>query len=177
MHPSLNDDQDLKNIYHKMIDYLSTADMSETRLVNRVCRLKKLYPDSERYRNYTEENCRKVIGVLREEGLVNEQRYAERLFHSLRDKKDGLYVLRRKMLQRAIQKNIVDAIIHEFTTSGDSQDLSMIVEATKAKKSILQKKYANDAQKDRKVRFALQSWLVLKGYRQDDISAILSRIY
>lgn len=169
-------DPDLKNIYDKMLDYLSKNDMAEARLVDRVHRLQLRYPRSERYRNYSKENCRIVIPLLREEGYVDEERYARRVFDSLKDKKDGLRAIRQKMLRRQISAAVVDDLLRRFTEA-TRQDLTKITEAARKKLGQLCNRFAADPVKKFQIRQKLYAWLAMKGYSSEEIASISRKIF
>lgn len=169
----LLDDQNLKNIHSKMIDYLADGDMAEKRLVDRIVRLRLRYLDSKRYIGYTAENAKLVIPLLREEGYVNEERYAHNLFENLKDKKDGLRSIKRKMLHRQIKPEIVTAIMEEFEESGRTLDLTKIRALAKAKLARLNEKYGSDRVKKYQIRGKMYAWLSTRGYGPAEIAEIL----
>lgn len=169
-------DQDLKNIYTKMLEWLSVGEVSEKRLVDRIVRLKRLYPDTVRYAFYTEKNAKIVVDYLREQDLVNDQRYTERLFELLKDKKDGLRAIRRKMLNRQLPKSAVDAVLKDFHQSGGKQDLERITAAATAKLAKLQSKYGNDPKKKYQIRSKLYAWLAMRGFGPEESSLVLKRL-
>jgi SOS response regulatory protein OraA/RecX len=169
-------DQDLRNIYLKMIDYLSQADMAEQRLVDRIVRLKKRYPTTRKYDRYTAENARAVLPLLRQEGYLNEERYARRLFDFLRDKRDGLPAIRRKMLSRRIQRQLVEKILSEFESAEIGQDLERITAAARARLSALRKKFGAHPQKKYQIRSKLYAWLALRGFSTHEIASISKEI-
>ncbi|MEK7584132.1 MAG: RecX family transcriptional regulator [Patescibacteria group bacterium] len=169
-------DPDLKNIYDKMLDYLSKNDMAEARLVDRVHRLQLRYPRSERYRRYSKENCRVVIPLLREEGYVDDERYARRVFDSLKDKRDGLRMIRQKMLRRQIKVTVVDELLKKFSEAV-RQDLTKITEAARKKLHQLRDKYASDPVKKFQIRQKVYAWLAMKGYSSEETASISRKIF
>ena len=168
-------DPDLKNIYDKMLDYLSKNDMAEARLIDRVHRLQLRYPKSERYRRYSKDNCRIVIPLLREEGYVNEERYARRVFDSLKDKRDGLRAIKQKMLRRQIDAAVVDDLLRRFLET-ERQDLSKIIEAARNKLDRLRSRYASDPVKKFQIKQKFYAWLAMKGYSSEEIASISRKI-
>ena len=174
MSPDANllDDPNLKNMYLKMVDYLSQGDMSEARLVNRIDRLRLRYPTTERYRGYTKENAWKVIPLLRERGFINEERFARNVLSALRNKYDGLRAIRRKMLNREIQTELVDHLIKEYELS-EKQDLTNITERARQKYERLTEKFKNQSHWRHMVNQRMYAWLSMRGFSPEEISAIL----
>ncbi|MBI4090561.1 MAG: RecX family transcriptional regulator [Candidatus Komeilibacteria bacterium] len=169
-------DPDLKNMYDKMLEYLADGDMAEKRLVNRIERLRLRYPETKRYDRYTSDTAWQLIPLLRENGYINEERYAQRLFDSLKDKKDGLRLIRRKMLRRDIRPEIVGQICSTFEGSGSEQDLSKIVAATTAKFLSLTEKYGSDPIKKYQIRSKIYAWLAMRGYGVEESATIWQKI-
>ena len=171
----IQNNTDLKNIYNKMLDYLSERDYSEEKLIQKIMDLKKHYPRSRRYQNYIRENAEKALSLVKEYGFLNEERYTRNLLDYLINKKDGLRLIRQKMLNRLIKKDIVEKIIDEFRKESE-QDLTRIIELTKSKREQLQKKYKNDWIKTAQINAKLYLFAQQKGYTNDEIKKILSEI-
>lgn len=169
-------DPDLKHIYDKMLEYLGQGDMAEKRLVSRIERLRIRYPKTARYEHYTAAYAWKVIPLLREQDYINEERYAQRLFNALKDKRDGLRALRRKMLRRDIQQEVVDRIIRSFEESGAEQDLAKIITAAREKLRALKEKYGADPVKKHHIRSKLYAWIAMRGYSSEDFAKIWEKI-
>lgn len=169
------EDEDLQHIYQKMLEWLSIGAVSEQRLVDRIVRLRRLYPETYRYRNYTRENAGAVTKYLKQQGLVDDRRLAERLFELLKDKKDGLRAIRRKMLARKLPVKIVDAVLKEFTEQGIMQDHEKILAAVRLKHARLKEKYGADPKKKYQIRPKLYAWLAMRGYNPDESSEILKK--
>lgn len=172
---SIFKEQHLKNIYNKMLDYLSKSDMAEQRLVDRIERLKLRYPHSKRYELYTKANAWKVIPLLREDGYVDEERFAGRVFESLKDKKDGLRMIKRKMLSRQIKAEVVEKTINEFVRSERHQDLTKITRAAKDKYSRLNDKFGKDPVKKYQIRSKLYAWLAMRGFDAGEAAKIIEK--
>ncbi len=168
-------DEDLQHIYQKMLEWLSDGEVSERRLIDRIVRLKRLYPDSVRYVFYTQKNAEKVIEVLRKQDLVNDRRYASRLFELLKDKKDGMRAIRRKMLSRKLPANIVDQVLGDFQNSGQQQDLRKVIALTRSKYQRLQEKYGADPKKKYQIRPKLYAWLAMRGFGLEESKVILEK--
>ncbi len=170
------DDPDLQHIYQKMLAWLADGEVSEKRLVDRIVRLKKLYPDTIRYVFYTKENAQKVVEKLCQQGLVDDRKYAARLFELLKDKKDGMRVIRRKMMSRKLPMHIVDDVLKEFEENGGKQDLEKITSAAKIKYQRLHEKYGADPKKKYQINSKVYAWLALKGFNPDESRHILDKI-
>ncbi|MFH1838587.1 MAG: RecX family transcriptional regulator [Candidatus Kuenenbacteria bacterium] len=166
---------DLKNIYNKMLNYLSKRNYSEEKLIQKIINLKKYYPHSQRYQNYIRENAEIAISLIKEYGFLNEEQYARNLLNYLINKKDGLMRIKQKILNRLIKKNIVEKIINEFRKKSN-QDLTRIIELTKLKREQLQKKYKNDWKKIAQINSKLYLFIQQKGYISDEIEKILLKI-
>ncbi|MBI4652829.1 RecX family transcriptional regulator [Candidatus Kuenenbacteria bacterium] len=164
---------DLKNIYNKLLDYLSKRNYSEEKLIQKIINLKKYYPHSQRYQNYNRENTKIAISLIKEYGFLNEKEYARNLLNYLINKKDGLKRIRQKMLNRLIKKDIVKKTISEFRKKF-KQDLTRIIELTKLKREQLQKKYKNDWKKTSQINNKLYLFLQQKGYNGDEITEVLN---
>jgi len=173
---SLFNEQHFKNIYLKMLDYLSKNDMAEQRLVDRINRLKIRYPASKRYELYTKVNAWKIIPLLREDGYTDEERFAARVFDSLKDKKDGLHMIRRKMLYRQINPKVVEQIVNIFVNSEHRQDLSKITHAAKEKYRNLQKKFDQDPVKKHQIKSKLYAWLAMRGFDSHEATRIITSV-
>src|SRR3989344_3758313 len=169
-------DPDLKNIYLKMLDYLSSGDMAEQRLIDRVVRLRLRYPHAERYRNYTVENARKVLPALRRDGYLDEERYARHVLEKLKDKRDGLRSIQRKMLSRKIERDLVTRLLQEFEQTGEKQNLDKIIAAAQGKKERLIEKFGSHPKKKYQIRAKLYSWLAMRGYSSEESSEILKKL-
>jgi SOS response regulatory protein OraA/RecX len=169
------EDPDLKHIYQKMLEWLSVGEVSEQRLIDRILRLKRLYPDTVRYVFYTKANAQKVVEYLRDQGLVDDRRYATRLFELLKDRKDGLRAIRRKMLARKLPKGIVDEVLNDFEQSGQSQDLEKIIALTRVKYERLHTKFGTDSKKKYQIRSKLYAWLAMRGFRPEDSKGIIEK--
>ncbi|PKL72093.1 hypothetical protein CVV26_02990 [Candidatus Kuenenbacteria bacterium HGW-Kuenenbacteria-1] len=164
---------DLKNIYNKMLDYLSKRNYSEKKLIQKIIDLKKYYPYSQRYQNYTRENAKIAMALVKEYGFLNENQYARNLLDYLINKKDGLRRIRQKMLNRLIKKEIVEKTINEFQKKS-KQDLTRIIELTKLKREQLQKKYKGDWKKTAQINNKLYLFIQQKGYTNDETKEILN---
>jgi SOS response regulatory protein OraA/RecX len=158
-----------------MLEWLAAGEVSEQRLIDRIIRLKHLYPDTVRYVFYTKQNAEKVIEVLRKQGLVDDHRYALRLFELLKDKKDGLRAIRRKMLTRKFPSTLVDEIISDFKQTGKHQDLEKIIAVARIKYQRLQEKYGADPKKKYQIRPKLYAWLAMRGYGSEESKVILEK--
>lgn len=113
----IQNNPDLKNIYNKMLDYLSKRNYSEEKLIQKIINLKKYYPYSQRYQNYNRENAEIALSLVKEYGFLNEEQYGRNLLDCLVNKKDGLMRIRQKMLNRLIKKDVVEKIISKFKKS------------------------------------------------------------
>jgi len=171
----IQNNTDLKNIYNKILDYLSKRDYSEEKLIQKITDLKKHYPRSRRYQNYNRENAEIALVLIKEYGYLDEERYARNLFDCLINKKDGLQRIKQKMLNRLIKKNIIDQLINDFQKES-KQDLTRIIELTKTKRGQLEKKYKNDRIKTIQIKPKLYLFLQQKGYTGDEIKRIFSGI-
>lgn len=169
-------DIDLKHMYDKMLEYLADGDMSEKRLVTRIERLRIRYPESKRYARYTSDNAWKLMPIFRENGYINEERYAQRLFDSLKDKRDGMRLIRRKMLRRDIRPDVIHTVCSSFEESGTEQDLSKIVAAATAKLRLLTAKYGSDPVKKYQIRSKMYAWLAMRGYEVEERAKIWQKI-
>lgn len=169
-------DPDFRHMYDKMLEYLADGDMSEQRLVNRIERLRIRYPESKRYVRYTSDNAWKLIPMLRESGYINEERYAQRLFDSLKDKRDGLRLIRRKMLRRDIRPEVIGQICSSFEESGAEQDLTKIIAVTQTKLRLLTAKYGFDPIKKYQIRSKMYGWLAMRGYGVGESAKIWQKI-
>jgi regulatory protein len=117
-----------------------------------------------------------VIDYLREKGLINDRRYAERLFELLKDKKDGMRAIRRKMLARQIPSRVVDAVLKDFRENGGTQDLERIIDAARVKLQKLNAKYGKDPVKKYQVNSKLYAWLAMRGFGPDESREILRKL-
>jgi SOS response regulatory protein OraA/RecX len=164
---------DLKNIYNKILNYLSKRNYSEEKLIQKIINLKKYYPLSQRYKNYNKENAKIAISLIKEYGFLNEKEYTRNLLNFLINKKDGLGRIRQKMLNRLIKKDIIEKTINEFRKKF-KRDLTRIIELTKLKREQLRKKYKNDWKKIVQINNKLYLFLQQKGYEWDEITEILN---
>lgn len=171
-----HDEDALRLIRAKMIEYLSKADMAEQRLVDRIVRLRIRYPHTERYRGYTKENARRVIEDLRADGLVNEERFAAAVFTGLLDRYDGPALIRQKMMRRQISGVVVNRIVREYESAGQTQNYERIIARAQKKAGSIQKKVKHRPGKEAIVRQRLYQWLRGRGYRHDECMHIIKMI-
>lgn len=167
---------DLKRLRVKALAYLAQADMAEKRLVKRLTRLPKLFPRAPRYASFTAENAWKIVDGLRQEGLVDEKRFAEKVLHNLKDRRDGWRTIRLKMLRRDIQPTVVDEVMGRFKVSEQKQDLNKIIASATVKFGRLLEKSSNDPKRKSQVKPKLYAWLAMRGYDGDDIKEIIKHV-
>jgi SOS response regulatory protein OraA/RecX len=166
--------EDYQHIKDKLYDYLSRQGFSERKLLQKVTDLKRRYPQTKRYSFYTIEHVQKVINELKEQGLIDDRKYAKEVLRQLRDRKDGIHRIREKMHQRMIPAPIIADVLQEWQNSGVKQDYSAVIRDVKRKYERLRKKYPSH-----KDRYAIQSklyeFLAQKGYTPDEIKEIISK--
>ncbi len=170
-HPT---DEDYQHIREKLIDYLSRQGFSEKKLLQKVTDLKRRYPRTARYRFYTPEHVQKVIDELKSAGYIDDRTYAESVLRQLLDRKDGIYRIRQKMVQRLIPQDIINEVIKEWEESDGRQDYAAIIRAAKAKYQQLLQKHPGKKEQYT-VRQKLYAFLAQKGYTPDEIGEIIKR--
>lgn len=160
-------------LYQTMLRYLSKGDASKERLRDRIKRLQLRYPKTIRYQGYTPERVEMIIKILEDDDLINETRYAERVFESLRDKYNGMRLIRQKMLARKIDSTVVNNTIKSFEATGQGQDLQRIIVRAEKKYETLLLKRKGERGASTRARQDLYQWLSLRGYGSDEIQSIL----
>ena len=176
MAPDFDQSDDFKHLYAKALDYLAKQEYSERKLLQKILSLKKRYPQTTRYKNYTENNIRAVLSVLKGQGLLNEER-------ALREKvtasRSGIYGMRRikeKCYIQLYEKENIEKVFKEFQESEVAHDLTAIIKKVKFRKESLERRYKDDPVKLRTVRDKLMQFLVTKGFDYDDIKKVLENI-
>jgi len=165
--------EDFNNIRQKIIDYLSRQGFSERKLLQKVTDLKKNYPKTKRYFFYTRPNVQKVIDEMKQEGYIDDLKYAKDVLRQLKDRKDGIQRIRQKMYRRLIPEKIISEVLGRWQQQGTKQDYSIIVRNAMQKKKRLEEKYPGKKNEyDRNQR--MYAFLAQKGYLPDDIDKIIN---
>jgi len=166
--------EDYQHIKDKLYDYLSRQGFSERKLLKKVMDLKRRYPRTKRYCFYTTVHVQKVINELKEQGLIDDRKYAKEVLRQLRDRKDGIHRIREKMYQRLISASIIQEVLQEWQSQGDKQDHTAVIRDVKRKYERLCRKHPSD--KDHyTIQSKLYAFLAQKGYTPDEIKEIISK--
>ena len=168
---------DFANIYSKILDYLARQDYSEAKLLEKVLNLPKYYSKTKRYENYTRENVEAVIEVLKEKGLIDENKFLERMLERSLSGEHGLRRIQQKMYQRRYKKENIKKVLDEFQEKNIQFDLTRISEKTKKKKQDFERKYKGDKVKLSQIRGRLFQFLGQKGYGVEEINKVLKELY
>ncbi len=166
--------EDYQHIKEKLIDYLSRQGFSERKLLQKVTDLKKNYPRTKRYLFYTTQNVQKVINELKNQGYIDDQKYAKDVLRQLKDRKDGIQRMRQKMYTRLIPVNIINEVLGNWKELGSKQDYSIIIRDAKRKYERLCEKYPTKKDKYT-IQTKLYAFLAQKGYGPDEIKNIISQ--
>lgn len=114
--------------------------------------------------NYSEEICFEVCGRMKELGLLNDRRYAEKLCRQLFEvKKYGSYRVKMEMRRKGIADNIISEVMEEF--SEDDELLERLEE-------LVDRKYARYLT-DRKGVNKVKGALARLGYSYSEINEVL----
>jgi len=163
------------NIRNKIIDYLARQSFSERKLLLKVLDLKRRYPKTRRYQEYTHANVQKALDDLSHEGVIDDRRYAREVLEQLMGKTNGVRRIAEKMSRRLIPQPIIDEILREFSEKGRAQDNAKIIKETLRKRDDIMRKHPGLAPNHRLIRSALYTFLARKGYMPDDIAGILDQ--
>lgn len=168
-------DEGRKHIYSKIVDYLSRQGFSESKLLQKVLLLKKRYPQTRRYDEYTKENVLEVLRQMREEGIVNDERYARDVLRQLKDGKNGIRLIEMKMRQRLIPFDIIEKILHD-PHEGLEQDYARILMELRTRKIRLEKKYKHDPRSRYLVRGRLQQYCASRGFLASEVQTLTQQV-
>jgi len=171
------EDEVYAHIRNKIIDYLSRQTFSEKKLLSKVLELKRRYPRTKRYEQYTASNVQRVIDDLKGEGIIDDRRYAQDVLRQLRDTTNGIRRISEKMRRRLIPQGIIREVLEDFESQGRPQDYAKIQRETFRKYSELARKHPGLPPDHPKIRTALFAFLARKGYMPDDIGEILKRCF
>ncbi|HCC22665.1 TPA: hypothetical protein DF272_00595 [Candidatus Falkowbacteria bacterium] len=168
---------DFTNICNKILDYLGRQDYSEAKLVEKVTNLKKYYPKTKRYDNYTSENVTRVIEELKKKGVMDEVKFLTRMLEAYLGREYGIRTIERKMRERKYKKENIVEVIDSYRRSGSEFDYTKIEKVAVKKKEQWEKKYYDDKQKFYQIKTKLYVWLAQKGFESGEIKQIITRIY
>ncbi|NLZ46264.1 MAG: regulatory protein RecX [Clostridiales bacterium] len=113
-------------------------------------------------KNYSEETCYKVMGRMVELGVINDNRYAERLAEKLTNvKKYGYYRAKQEMYLKGLDKELIENCLAEYADDTLSR-LSELVEKKYARKIV-----------GRDSLNKVKNALVRNGYSYSDINKVL----
>ena len=166
--------QDYINLKSKLLDYLGRQDYSEAKLLEKVCNLKKNYPQTIRYRYYTQKNVLLVIDDLKELGLINEIRFLENMIYSSLRSNYGIRRVKQKMYRHKYKKENIEHVLRQYEEDKPQRDLSKIISTTQRRKETLQRKYKDES--DYTLERRLFQFLAQKGFEYDEISTILKEL-
>lgn len=171
METDFKDSQDYLNIKNKIFDYLGRQDCSEKKLIQKVCDLKKNYPQTKRYENYDSENVLIVIEDLKKEGIIDEVKFLQNMIELSLDSKYGLNRIKQKMYQKLYKKENIEKVFKDFQENPIKRDFTRIIKITKQKREFLLKKYPQESDYD--INQRLFAFLAQKGFEFNEVGMIL----
>lgn len=166
----------LRAIYKRALTVLGRRDCSQQQLRTSLLNLKKWYPKSRLYKEYTSDRVDQVIRELEESGLLDERRALRNMLEAGRTGKYGINRLRLRMIRNRYKKEHIDAVLREYGDYGSQQDFSKIVHVVRLKKASWEKKYAGDRRKLMSVPGRIRMLLAQKGFTPQDAAAILKQL-
>lgn len=93
-------------VYDKALDLLTYHDFSDKAMTDRLKR-----------KGATDEQAREAVDKLNEYGILNEERYAERVYSSWLSKGSyGKLHLQAELVKRAVRQELINIILDKFTT-------------------------------------------------------------
>lgn len=106
-------------------------------------------------------NIQYVVTALINEGLVNDERYAENFIHYRRNKGYGPIRIRLELVEKGIKEHIIDQYLN-------MSDQSWLIDA----KNAWQKRFKNTLPKDLKMRSQQVRFLLYRGFTSRQIEFI-----
>lgn len=138
--------------------------------------LKKRFPQSRRYQNFSVANIQAGLDKLKEIGALNEKRSLKNMAEYSLSGAYGQRRLKLKMIRRGYPKNLVEEVLAEFKEQNIPHDLDKIIKIAKLKKKNMEEKFRSDHKKLRTIRQRLIQFLANRGFDYEVINKILEKI-
>lgn len=150
--------------YDKALDLLSYHDFSD-----------KAMSDRLRKKGATEEQAREAVDKLNEYGILNEERYAERVYAAWLNKGSyGKLHLQAELAKRSVRQELITKILNEFTSDIEEEH------ARKAAGIFLirnKKKIDLYGMKDPKIYGAAARFMAARGFSSRYIHVLFDECY
>ncbi len=163
-------------IYKRALTVLGRRDCSQAQLRASLLNLKKWYPKSKLYSEYTSDRVDQVIKELEEARLLDEKRALRNMLEAGKTGRYGINRIRLRMLRNRYRREYIDEVLREYGDYGSQQDFSKIVKVARTKKAAWEKKYADDRRKLMTVPGRIRMLLAQKGFTAKDAAAILKQL-
>ena len=172
----MTEEEVLHALHKKALGNLGRRDYSERQLAAALLNLKKWYPRSRLYREYTSNRVDKVIKELVSGGFINERRSLRNMLEAAKAGQYGIRRIRMRMIRQKYKKEYIEEVLRESGDFEQQQDMSKIIRLAKSKKTQWEAKYAGDRKKLATVRTRLIQFLASKGFTMDTINRLLPHL-